>query len=172
MKPHLPRRSWLALLSAAAFVPALGACGFKLRGAYQLPFDTIYIGVAPNSTLGADLARRIVAGSSTRVVASAAQAQAVLEVLSENRSRDVLSVNVQGRAQEFTLRQTMRFRVHDGKGHEYLGPTQISLKRDVAFDDSQALAFEAETELLYRDMQNDLVEQILRRLAAVKGVRG
>ena len=172
MRPNLPRRTWLAVLTAAALAPTLGACGFKLRGTYQLPFDTIYIGVAPNSTLGADLTRRIVAGSSTRVVDSAAQAQAVLEVLSESRSRDVLSVNVQGRAQEFTLRQTMSFRVHDGKGYEFLGPTQISLKRDVAFDDSQALAFEAETELLYRDMQNDLVQQILRRLAAVKGVRG
>jgi LPS-assembly lipoprotein len=162
------RRTLVAALAAA---PLLGACGFKMRGTYQMPFDTIYLGVAPNSALGADLARRITAGTNTKVVDEAKDAQAILEVLNETRTRDVLSVNAQGRAQEFTLRQTMTFRLHDGKGREFLGATQVAVKRDVAFDDSQTLAFESETELLYRDMQSDLVQQMLRRIAAVKGVK-
>ncbi|MGE5337869.1 MAG: LPS assembly lipoprotein LptE [Gemmatimonadota bacterium] len=158
---------WLILL----FPLALSSCGFKLRGAQQLPFETIYLGFPANSPLGSELARNIRAGTSTRVVETAKDAQAVFEVLGENRDREVLSVNAQGRAREFTLRQRLTFRLHDGKGSEYLGPTQVVVQRDVAFDDAQALAFEAETALLYRDMQTDLVQQILRRLAAVKGVR-
>ena len=155
-----------------AFSSSLSSCGFRLRGAQQLPFETIYLGFGPNSPLGSELARNIRAGTSTRVVDSAKEAQAVLEVLAESQDREVLSVNAQGRAREFTLRQRLTFRLHDGKGSEYLGPTQIVVQRDVAFDDTQALAFEAESALLYRDMQSDLVQQILRRLAAVKGVRG
>jgi LPS-assembly lipoprotein len=158
------------LLAAIAAMPLAVACGFQLRGAQRLPFDTIYLGFAPNSPLGSELTRNIRAGTRTRVVDDRKQAQAVLEVLGESRDREVLSVNAQGRAREFTLRQRLTFRLSDGKGAEYLGPTQVVVERDVAFDDAQALAFEAETELLYRDMQSDLVQQILRRLAAVKAL--
>ncbi len=160
-----------ALLAAIGLAPLVSACGFRLRGAQQLPFETIYLGFPANSPLGSELARNIRAGTNTRVVETAKDAQAVFEVLGESRDREVLSVNAQGRAREFTLRQRLTFRLHDGKGSEYLGPTQVTVQRDVAFDDAQALAFEAETALLYRDMQTDLVQQILRRLAAVKGVR-
>jgi hypothetical protein len=38
----------------------------------------------------------------------------------------------------------------------------------MAFDETQVLAKESEEALLYRDMQADLVQQIMRRLAAVK----
>jgi LPS-assembly lipoprotein len=161
-----------AVLGALCFAPLITACGFRLRGARELPFDTIYLGFGPNSPLGSELARNIRAGTSTRVVAEAKSAQAVLEVLAESRDRDVLSVNAQGRAREFTLRQRLTFRLHDGKGSEYLAATQVTVQRDVAFDETQALAFESEIALLYRDMQTDLVQQILRRLAVAKGVRG
>lgn len=160
-----------ALLVTLALAPLATACGFRLRGAQQLPFETIYVGFGPNSPLGSELARNIRAGTSTRVVESAKEAQAVLEVLGESRDREVLSVNAQGRAREFTLRQRLTFRLHDGKGSEYLPATQVIVQRDVAFDESQALAFESEIALLYRDMQTDLVQQVLRRIAASKGVR-
>jgi LPS-assembly lipoprotein len=38
----------------------------------------------------------------------------------------------------------------------------------MSFDETQVLAKEAEEALLYRDMQGDLVQQIMRRLAAIK----
>jgi LPS-assembly lipoprotein len=38
----------------------------------------------------------------------------------------------------------------------------------VSFNDAQVLAKEAEEQLLFRDMQNDMVQQILRRLAAAQ----
>jgi LPS-assembly lipoprotein len=36
------------------------------------------------------------------------------------------------------------------------------------FSESHALARESEEEMLYRDMQTDLVQQVMRRLAAIK----
>jgi LPS-assembly lipoprotein len=146
----------------------LASCGFKLRGAQQLPFETIYLGFGPNSSLGAELARNIRAGTSTKVVEDRAQAQAVLDVLGEARERDVLSVSAQGRAREFQLRLRLQFRLHDGKGREFIAPTQIAVQRDISFNEAQVLAKESEEALLYRDMQTDVVQQLLRRLAAVK----
>ncbi len=153
------------ILSLALIVTS---CGFKLRGAQPLPFETIYLGFAPNSSLGAELARNIRAATSTRVVADRAQAQAVLDVLGEAREREVLSVSAQGRAREFQLRLRLQFRLHDGKGREFIAPTQIAVRRDISFNEAQVLAKESEEALLFRDMQTDVVQQLLRRLAAIR----
>ena len=43
-------------------------------------------------------------------------------------------------------------------------------QQDVSYNESAALAKEAEEQLLYRSMQTDIVQQLMRRLAAVKTV--
>jgi LPS-assembly lipoprotein len=58
--------------------------------------------------------------------------------------------------------------MHDGKGNDYIPPTQIALTRDITFNDTDVLAKEAEEQLLFRDMQNDMVQQIMRRLASAR----
>ncbi|MEO8142986.1 MAG: LPS assembly lipoprotein LptE, partial [Betaproteobacteria bacterium] len=42
------------------------------------------------------------------------------------------------------------------------------LTRDITFNDSDVLAKETEEQLLYRDMQSDMVQQIMRRLAVAQ----
>jgi LPS-assembly lipoprotein len=163
----------LAVIPALRFLAlalcfALAGCGFKLRGTQQLPFESIYLAYGTNSALGAELARNIRNGSATRVLDTREQAQAILEVLGEARGREVLSVNAQGRAREYTLKLTLAFRVHDGKGREFIAPTAVTASRDLAFNETEVLAKESEEALLYRDMQSDLVQQVLRRLAALK----
>ena len=60
------------------------------------------------------------------------------------------------------------FRVRDAAGAELLGPTEINLRRPITFNETQVLAKESEEVLLYRDMQTDLVQQVMRRLVAIK----
>ena len=146
----------------------LAGCGFHLRGEQKLPFDTIFINTPPNSPLGATLNRQIRSGTETRTVPQASQASVVLEILGEQRDKEILTLNAQGRAVEYKLIYRLRFRLHDGKGREYIAPTEMSAQRDISINDSQVLSKESEESLLYRDMQTDLVQQLLRRLAAVR----
>jgi len=44
------------------------------------------------------------------------------------------------------------------------------LQRDISFVESAVLAKEAEEVLLFRDMQTDAVQQIVRRMAAIKSL--
>ena len=80
----------------------------------------------------------------------------------------MLSLTGTGKVREFQLRYQVGFRVHDGKGGEYVPPSTIQLTRDVTFNDAEILAKEQEEQILFRDMQSDMVQQILRRLAAAK----
>jgi len=157
----------LALPSALA----LSACGFQLRGANgksTLPFKTVYLGVADTSALGIELKRYIRASGDTTIATDPKAAQAIIDVLSELREMTTLTLNTQGRIREYSLLYKVRFRVKDNKEKELLAPTEIVLKRDLSFNESQAVAKEKEEETLYRDMQSDAVQQILRRVAALK----
>jgi LPS-assembly lipoprotein len=156
---------------ALALAAGLSACGFQLRGsgsAYNMPFKSIYLAFPETSSLGTELRRHLRGSDKVEVVSDPARAEATFEVISENRAKSILSLNSQGRVREYLLTYTLVFRVRDAGGAEVLGATEISLKRPLTFNESQVLAKESEEGLLYRDMQTDLVQQILRRLAAVK----
>jgi len=145
----------------------LASCGFQLRGTADVPFDTLYL---PGATTGIalDLKRNIQSGTRARVVDDPKNAQAILQFTEETRNKEILSLTGTGRVREFQLRYRVAFRVHDGKGGEYLPQSLIQLTRDVTFNDAEILAKEAEEQLLFRDMQTDMVQQIMRRLAAAR----
>jgi LPS-assembly lipoprotein len=156
----------LRFVVCAALAALVAGCGFHLRGQASLPFETLYVGIPTGSLLGTELKRNIVAGTRTKLVNSPAEAQAVLDVVSEERGKTILSLNSDGRVREFQLRYRLIFRVHDTKGRDYLPQSEIRLTRDISFNDAQVLSKEAEELLLFRDMQSDMVQQILRRLSA------
>ena len=174
MRAHfslMTARACAALLLTASLTATLTACGFHMRGsdgAYNMPFSSIYLAFSDTSPLGNELKRNLRAGD--RVVISPTQqgAQARFEVISEARNKAVLSLNNLGRVREYLLTYTLIFQVRDAAGNLLLGPTEITLRRNLAFSEEALLAKEGEEALLYRDMQSDLVQQIMRRLAALK----
>lgn len=155
-------------LLAVLFASLLAACGFQLRGAQPLPFESLHLAVPETSELGAALKRNIRALGSTRLEDIPQKAQAVFTIVEETREKEILSLSSAGRVREFQLRLRFAFRVQDVKGHEFLPLSQVLITRDISFSDAQVLAKEQEEVLLWRDMQNDLVQQIMRRLAAAK----
>ena len=157
-------RAAAAVLAAAVL---LSACGFRLRGTADVPFQSLYVPGA-NSGLALDLKRNIEAGTQARVVDDPQKADAVLVFSGESREKEILSLTGTGRVREFQLRYRVGFRVHDGKGADYVPQSTIQLTRDISFSDTDVLAKEAEEQLLFRDMQSDMVQQIMRRLASAQ----
>jgi LPS-assembly lipoprotein len=171
----------------------LTACGFKLRGSaelpgYKLPFATIALSLPPTSDFYAMLKRNIEASSpGTRVVDDTKDAEAVLTVLDDTSAKNILSLNAAGRVREYQLVRTFTFKVGartvaaarapsvkytdaspDAAPTEYIAPSTITLRRDITFSDDLVLSKESEEALLWRDMQGDLAQQLMRRLAAAK----
>lgn len=165
-------RKWAVRTAAALLAAAsLSGCGFQLRGAsnsYTMPFHSIYLGFPDTSTLGTQLKRNLRATDQVVIVDKAKDAEAQFVLQSEQQGRQILSLNSLGRVREYLLTYTLTFSVRDQAGRELLPSTQISLRRNMPYDESQALAKDNEAALLYRDMQADIVQQIMRRLAAIK----
>lgn len=151
----------------------LSACGFKMRGTLlgdELPFKTLYLEIPQNSTLGVELRRNIRGSGEVQLKEIREEAEAILDITNETREKVILSLNSQGRVREFALYYRVTIRVRDNKNAELLAPTQISLKRDMTYNENQVLAKEAEEVMLYKDMQSDLVQQILRRVSSIKRI--
>jgi LPS-assembly lipoprotein len=157
--------SSLILLAATLLV---AACGFQLRGAATLPFTSIYVQAAPTSQLATQLKRAVLAGGGTRIAERPEQAEVVLHILSELQEKQILSLTGGGRVSEYQLRYRVSFRLTDSKNREHIPASEITLRRDYSYNDSQALGAESEEALLYRDMRGDAVSQLVRRLQAAK----
>lgn len=156
-------------LLAAASALLLGGCGFELRRAPELGFRTIALtGFAPNSPLAEELRKTINASTDTRVVEPAEQPQVVLEVIEDVREKSVVASTAVGQVTEFQLRARLRFRLRGASGKLLIPATEIVLSRDMSYTESAALGKEQEEAFLYRSMQNDIVAQVLRRLASVQ----
>lgn len=167
MKRRLP--AWLL----CALLLALAGCGFGLRQPVNFAFSSLYSGVAPNSPLGVELKRQLQSSGQLQYITEASrqqEAQAVLDILTEQRIKTVVGVSATGQVREFQLRLIIKFRLRTPQGKELIPETELVQQRALSYDEVFALAKEAEEALLYRNMQSDMVQQILRRLAAVKEI--
>ncbi len=148
----------------------LAGCGFQLRGSYALPYASLYLEMPDYSVIGATLKRAIRSSGTTALVLNRSDAEATFLPGAEYRDRVILSVSGTGRISELRLRYLYNYRVIDIKGRDMVPPASIELVRDLTYDDSNVLAKQQEEALLWRDMENDLVQQLMRKLAAVTPV--
>jgi LPS-assembly lipoprotein len=160
-------RRWLL---SASIVALLAGCGFQLRQAPHFAFNSIYVVAAANSSTANELRRGIAAADQVVVAPAPEAAQVVLDLLGDQREKVVVGLNASGQVREFQLRTRLKFRLRTPQGKELIPETELLQQRDISFNESAVLAKEAEENLLYRDMQTDIVQQLMRRLAAVKSI--
>ena len=151
----------------------LQGCGFELRKPPSYAFKTLFSSVPTTTPLGAQLKRQLERDGKVEVITDVRQverAQVIFDQRFEGREKVVVGRTGTGAIREFQLRLRYRFQVRSQSGVELIPDTEILLNRDINFNETGALSKEAEEALLYKDMENDLVLQIQRRLAAVRQI--
>lgn len=149
----------------------LAGCGFQLRQPPKFAFHSFYTGAPASSPLVTELKRQLASTEQVQVLtepAGATSADVVLDVLNDVRERVIVGVNAVGQVRELQLRVRFKFRLRTPRGKVLIPDTELLLQRDVSYSEAAALAKEAEEALLYRDMQGDIVQQLMRRFAAVR----
>jgi LPS-assembly lipoprotein len=163
------RLSLLARLTVALVLSgALVACGFHLRGEAQYAFETLYLNSPPSQPLTTELRRSLEGIGSAKLVPSADQAQAILDITSVENNKQILSLSIGGKVAEYLLTKRVLFRVHDAAGNDWLPTSELLVRRTYTYTDTEALAKEAQEQRLWREMQDDAVAQMVRRLQAAK----
>lgn len=155
-----------ALVFAVAAATLLPACGFRLRQPPRLPFGSIaLLGFAARSPLADELRREL--ARQVQVVDDPGRADVVLRALEDVRERSVVASTPAAQVREMQLRLRLQFRADTAGGRELIGRAELMVSRDLSYSETAALAKEQEEADLYREMQSDVVAQVLRRLAAL-----
>jgi len=155
------------LLLCATGLGALAGCGFQLRRTPPLPFRSIaLVGFQPGSSLR-NVLRHELERAGVVLREQPAQAEAVFDVLADARERTVAASTAAGQVRELQLRVRLRFRVATPAGRLLLPVSDLLLTRDLSYSETAALAKQQEETQLFQAMDDDIVAQVLRRLAAI-----
>ena len=157
------RRLFLAAIPA---VLATG-CGFQLRRLDEVPFASLYVDAPHGGAVAQRIRSALILNKQTRLAASAAEAEAVLVLGQETRSKTILSLSGAGRVTEYRLGLQLTYAINDKDGRTLAAAETIELTRDITYDDAQVLAKSAEEQLLYRDMDDNAARRIMRRLQSI-----
>ena len=164
---HAPSASRRRLLFAGAAALGLSGCGFHLRGQLDLPFQRAYFAASRNDRFMNRIARQLEVNGVV-LTERLTESQVHIRILGTRRERDILSLTSAGKAREYTLRTSLSFSVERPDGTTVRPAERISVRREITYSDTQVLAKDQEEALLYRDMEDDIAKQLVRRLAAVK----
>lgn len=161
------RRAFLALISAALPAAGLTGCGFQLRGKDAIPYRSLYID-APETSLAARQLADVLRSRGMSVAETSKTADAIIRFAQERESRSVLALSGGGRVREYRLHYFLSYSLTGKDGQEIFPLAEIQQSRDFTYEDNQYLAKTAEENFLYRDLRDDAVQQIVRRLSKSK----
>ena len=148
----------------------LNGCGFELKKPIEIPFKTMYANFSDQTPFGMALKRVIIATGQVELITDPKridQAQVILEIIHDQKDKIILGRTAAGTVNAFQLRLNISFKLRTQDGVELIPETEISLFRDISFNETIVLSKEAEEKLLYRNMQSDIAEQMMRRVASV-----
>lgn len=181
----MKRRALLTSSTALAATAFLAACGFQLRQPPRMAFRTVSLsGFANNSPMATELARAL-EDSGVTVIETALQAAAAasaasgaapawlashitLQALNDTRDEAVASSTSYSQVRDLSIRTFFKFQVLRSDGSVLIPPTDVTLARDIAYNEKDALAKQEESASLHRAMQTDIVAQTLRRLSVIR----
>jgi LPS-assembly lipoprotein len=168
----MTRRHWLsglATLSAALSLgTGLGACGWRIRGKVDLPYKKILL----SGSLTPELKHLIETNlniNDVQVVEAAKDADLVLEIMSEQNAKQVLSYNAAGQITAYRIISRIVFRAFDPQtGIEMMPEADIYQMRDLEFNQANIQSFDQMVNDYVAVMRTDIVSQLMRRLSAIK----
>lgn len=142
----------------------LTACGFKLRGSFQLPAELqkIYVVGSQGSDLVNDLNDML--AYSAEVVNNRSDADAVLTINKEESDNRTLSVDSRGKIRESEMSYSVIYSLALANGGVLLDKEALLLVRDFINDENDIIARTDESTVIARDLKRDAAQQILWRI--------
>lgn len=159
------RHAALKVLMALTLA-VLAGCGFQLRGQVPLPFESAYVDAPPGSALGAMLAKQL--AQQAKLANQRDKAEVIIKIAGEGQNKSILTLSSSGKVQEYRLTSTATVSAIDPKGDVVLPPSSLQQVRDYSYNDQYVLASDTQEATLRSEMTQDMLQQILRRLAFVR----
>lgn len=158
------RRKAIKYLLTGIAAAGLSGCGFQLRGVQRIHYRSVYVQAPDHESAFVRRLEQTLKDNQVTLGTSVREADAVLVLSQERKNRTILALSGGGRVREYRLNYALNYSLSDREGKTIYPDSLIQLTRDFTYDDNLYLAKNAEEAFLYRDLEEDAVQQIMRRL--------
>lgn len=149
-------------------VMTLSSCGFKLKGSYEIPYQTIYLQAAGESLVGRIIKKKLQRRPNIEIVQTLSAAEAAINILEEALTRTVAVLSNAGSVDEYELIYTIRYKIELSQNSSSSVERQIVLRRKITHSDLDIAAKSNEENSLIDDMASEAATSILVRLSREK----
>jgi LPS-assembly lipoprotein len=164
---------YVSWASSVLLALILAACGFQLSGLNPdamrpYPFGSIY--VDSTQPVAQQVIARLQLDKRVKLVNSADKADAVLRIVSENKIRDIQTIDRSGKTNEYRLNYVViaQLRMH---GEPVGKDIKLQQLRSMTYSDSAVLGKGMEEDLLWSDMSRTVAQNLLYRLTSDQMVK-
>lgn len=167
----IQRRDFLAGGLTLFSVATLSACGWRMRGKIDLPYRNLLLSgvMTPEFRNDLEMYLRV---NDVNLVTKAQDAEVVLEIITEQNAKQVLSYNGAGQITAYRIISRVAFRVFNPDGIEVLPEADIYMTRDIEFNQANIQSFDLLVAEFVKNMRIDIVGQLMRRLTSIKKLPG
>ncbi len=144
----------------------LSACGFHLRGPSDIPFKSVSI-EGNTLVISRDL-KKSLETSNIAVLQSPSDAELRLELVGEENEKRILSLAGTGTVNEYELYYRIHYRTKLAGQDTWSDVYTIESRRDYTYSDATLLAKQTEEQKLNENMQEDVLNGLMRRLSSLK----
>ncbi len=152
-----------------AVMSLLSACGWRIRGKVNLPYSKLLISGVMTPEFKDGL-RMVLKANDIEIVEQVKNAEVVLEIITEQNAKQVLSYNSSGQITAYRIISRVAFRVFDVNGVEIFPESDIFQTRDLDFNPANIQSFDFMVNEVVKNMRTDIIVQMLRRMASIKNL--
>lgn len=150
----------------SALLLALTACGFHLRGPSDIPFESVFI-EGNRLVISKDL-KRALNTSKIAIVNKPDDAELRLELVGEENEKRILSLAGEGTVNEYELYYRVHYRTKLAGRPTWSEVQTVEARRDFTYSDDRLLAKQVEEKKLNEYMHQYVINNLMRRLSALK----
>jgi LPS-assembly lipoprotein len=146
---------------------ALSGCGWQLRDMSPVASNLgkVYISHSDaQANIGLALRRELNA-SQVNLVETSAEADYLIKIIDTQSSRRISAVNINIRASQYQLHQTVDYMMIDNMGRQIIPLTTAYAERSHDFNEQDILASQNEESLIQDSLRFDIVRQMLSHIS-------
>lgn len=163
------RRSFLGAIFMV-FALCLTACGFHLRGSYQIPTPMFRLYLKATETYDPFVLqlRRTLIKMKVVLTDAADQANVVLLISNMKSSRALVSTSTTSQVNTYALTYSVDYTLSSPDGKVLIGPQAISSTQNYTISSDQATTGSSQEQQLLSQLYQDVMAQLFNRLNSKK----
>ncbi|QVL46541.1 MAG: hypothetical protein KFB94_02495 [Methylophilaceae bacterium] len=131
-----------------------------------MPFKSVYI-QGNTLTISKDL-KKYLNTNEIKILPSAENAELLIDLLGEENEKRILSLAGTGTVNEYELYYRISYRTKVSNQPLWSQAITIESRRDLTYSDATLLSKQTEERKLNENMQQEVVNRLIRRLSALK----